>query len=98
VKMSCRPTRQARSRRESDLPRNHTEGALSGRAPSAGAEYALFPGAAAAVAHDGVAEALRAYGPTAVSSHYADARDLARALHEAELMLEVVALRLGHRA
>ncbi len=38
-----------------------------------------------------LAERLRAYGPTAVSSSYADPADLSRALHEAELMLEVLA-------
>jgi hypothetical protein len=40
---------------------------------------------------EGLAERLRAYGPTAVSSRYGDGRDLERALHEAELMLDVVA-------
>jgi hypothetical protein len=34
---------------------------------------------------------LRAYGPTALSSSYADSSDLPRALHEAELMLDVLA-------
>jgi PucR C-terminal helix-turn-helix domain/GGDEF-like domain len=38
-----------------------------------------------------LADRLRAYGPTAVSSSYADPADLSRALHEAELMLEVLA-------
>jgi PucR C-terminal helix-turn-helix domain len=40
---------------------------------------------------DKLAERLRGYGPTAVSSSYADGADLSRALNEAELMLEVLA-------
>ena len=49
--------------------------------------YVLLPAGAAG---EKLAERLRAYGPTAVSSSYTDAADLARALHEAELMLEVL--------
>ena len=50
--------------------------------------YVLLP-----AGHTGerLAERLRAYGPTALSSSYADPSDLSRALHEAELMLEVLA-------
>jgi hypothetical protein len=50
--------------------------------------YVLLPGGRGG---EKLAERLRAYGPTAVSSSYVDAADLARALHEAELMLEVLA-------
>jgi hypothetical protein len=50
--------------------------------------YVLFPPDGSG---EGLAERLRAYGPTAVSSQYGDGRDLTRALHEAELMLDVVA-------
>jgi hypothetical protein len=50
--------------------------------------YALLPRAAAAEA---LAERLRTYGPTAISSSYSETRDLGRALHEAELMLDVIA-------
>ena len=38
-----------------------------------------------------LAERLRPYGPTALSSAYADAADVPRALREAELMLDVLA-------
>jgi hypothetical protein len=50
--------------------------------------YALVPRSAAAEA---LAERLRTYGPTAISSSYAETRDLGRGLHEAELMLDVIA-------
>jgi sugar diacid utilization regulator len=50
--------------------------------------YVLIPARQAA---EKLAERLRAYGPTALSSWYADPGDLARAIHEAELMLEVLA-------
>jgi hypothetical protein len=49
--------------------------------------YVLLP---AGHPGDKLAERLRAYGPTAVSSSYADPGDLPRAIHEAELMLEVL--------
>ena len=50
--------------------------------------YVLLP-----AGHGGekLAERLRPYGPTALSSSYADSNDLPRALHEAELVLEVLA-------
>jgi hypothetical protein len=50
--------------------------------------YALVP-----AGHGGekLAERLRSYGPTALSSSYADPGDLPRAIHEAELMLDVLA-------
>jgi sugar diacid utilization regulator len=50
--------------------------------------YVLIP-----AGHRGekLAGRLRAYGPTALSSSYADPGDLPRALHEAELMLDVLA-------
>jgi PucR C-terminal helix-turn-helix domain/GGDEF-like domain len=49
--------------------------------------YVLLP-----AGHGGekLAERLRPYGPTALSSSYADPNDLSRALHEAELVLEVL--------
>jgi hypothetical protein len=50
--------------------------------------YALLPRTAAAEA---LAERLRTYGPTAISSSYTEGRDLGRALHEAELTLDVIA-------
>jgi len=50
--------------------------------------YALLP---AASGGEKLVERLRPYGPTALSSGYADPGDLARALHEAELMLDVLA-------
>jgi sugar diacid utilization regulator len=50
--------------------------------------YVLIP---AGHAGEKLAERLRAYGPTALSSSYADPADLPRAIHEAELMLEVLA-------
>ena len=50
--------------------------------------YVLIP---AGQAGEKLAERLRAYGPTAVSSSYADAADMPRAIREAELMLEVLA-------
>jgi sugar diacid utilization regulator len=50
--------------------------------------YVLIP---AGHAGEKLAERLRAYGPTALSSSYADPGDLARAIHEAELMLDVLA-------
>ena len=49
--------------------------------------YVLLP---AGSGEEKLAERLRPYGPTALSSSYADAADMARALHEAELMLEVL--------
>jgi hypothetical protein len=49
--------------------------------------YALLPGA---TDHLELAKRLRAHGPTAISSSYAEQGDLARALHEADLMLEVL--------
>jgi hypothetical protein len=50
--------------------------------------YVLIP-----AGHGGekLAERFRRYGPTALSSSYADRGDLPRAIHEAELMLEVLA-------
>lgn len=50
--------------------------------------YALLPGSGAA---ETLARRLGAYGPTVISSSYAAGTDLARALREAELMLDVVA-------
>jgi DNA-binding PucR family transcriptional regulator len=50
--------------------------------------YVLIP---AGHAGEKLAERLRAYGPTALSSSYADAADMPRAIHEAELMLDVLA-------
>jgi PucR family transcriptional regulator, purine catabolism regulatory protein len=50
--------------------------------------YTLLPQAASAEA---LAERLRAYGPTAISSSYTEGKDVGRALHEAELMLDVIA-------
>jgi hypothetical protein len=50
--------------------------------------YVLIP---AGRTGEKLAERLRAYGPTALSSSYADPGDLPRAIHEAELMLEVLA-------
>jgi hypothetical protein len=50
--------------------------------------YALLPVGAGG---EKLVERLRAYGPAALSSGYADPGDLPRALHEAELMLEVIA-------
>jgi PucR family transcriptional regulator, purine catabolism regulatory protein len=50
--------------------------------------YALLPAAAPSAQ---LAERLRTYGPTAISSSYVDAKDIGRALREAELMLDVVA-------
>jgi hypothetical protein len=52
--------------------------------------YVLLP-AGGPAGGEKLAERLRTYGPTAVSSSYADPGDLARALHESELMLEVLA-------
>ncbi len=50
--------------------------------------YVLIP---AGRTGEKLAERLRPYGPTALSSTYADSADLPRAIHEAELMLEVLA-------
>jgi hypothetical protein len=50
--------------------------------------YALLP---AAGGGEKLVERLRAYGPTALSSGYAEQDELPRAFHEAELMLEVLA-------
>jgi len=49
--------------------------------------FALVPGGTATEA---LAKRLGAYGPTAISSSYAAATDIGRALREAELMLDVV--------
>ncbi len=50
--------------------------------------YVLIP---AGRGGEKLAERLRAYGPTALSSSYADSDDLPRAIREGELMLEVLA-------
>jgi hypothetical protein len=50
--------------------------------------YALLP---RTTPPEPLAERLRSYGPTAISSSYTEGKDLGRALHEAELMLDVIA-------
>jgi hypothetical protein len=86
VVASATDVRSSRPREVAALVSDQCPGALAELVGSR--LFALLPRSAAA---ETLAERLRTHGPTAISSSYTEGRDLGRALHEAELMLDVIA-------